>query len=150
MMSGGGRVISGTDSPIANNALSLHMNLRAMVWGGVTPLQALVSATSESGRFLGEPIGQVAPGMYADLAIVGGDPLGDIRAAADVRRVVAGGVAYTVDELLAPYADAAMARRSAARRNRILAAVPEHPSSRAYWWHDPGYVAEARTSCCVD
>jgi Tol biopolymer transport system component len=149
MMSGGGRVITGTDSPIANNAMSLHMNLRAMVRYGVSPLQALVSATSESGRFLGEPIGRVAPGMYADLTVLGGDPLTDIRAAADVRRVLVGGVAYTVGDLLAPYTEAAATRSPAPPRNRILAPVPQHASSRAFWWHDPEYVAEARHSCCV-
>jgi hypothetical protein len=63
--------------------------------------------------------------------------------------VLVGGVAYTVGDLLAPYTEAAATRSPAPPRNRILAPVPQHASSRQFWWHDPEYVAEARHSCCV-
>src|SRR5207249_3088966 len=88
MIRGGGRVITGTDSPIDHTAVSTHMNLRAMVAYGLTPFEALSTATRVPGEFLTEPIGQIAPGRYADLSVLGGDPLTDITQAANVRQVV--------------------------------------------------------------
>ena len=44
------------------------------------------------------------PGKLADLAIVAGDPLKDIKAAADVKLVVKDGRVYSIEELMAPFA----------------------------------------------
>ncbi|MFD9890508.1 amidohydrolase family protein [Amycolatopsis sp. NPDC059027] len=140
----GGLVVTGTDSPIDHTAVSTHMNLRAMVRHGLTPHEALVTATSAPGRFLGEPLGRIAPGMFADLIVVGGDPLRDIRHAADVRTVVSNGLVYTVDDLLAPFTTA-----RASLAPTPVAATPEHPANREFWWHDPHYVAASRHSCCA-
>ncbi|WP_433173592.1 amidohydrolase family protein [Actinoallomurus sp. CA-150999] len=148
MIRGGGRVITGTDSPIANMAVSTHMNLRAMVKYGLTPYEALATATRVPGEVLGEPLGQIKPGMYADLAFLGGDPLTDITQAADVRQVMVNGETHTVDELLAPFVTAQ--RAAATPVSRMLPPVPEHPSDRRYWWHDPHYLEESKRSCCVD
>ncbi|MFU0243582.1 amidohydrolase family protein, partial [Streptomyces scabiei] len=74
----GGRIVTGTDAPIDHAAVSLHMNLRAMVAYGFTPYEALTTATSLAGETLHEDLGRIAPGMYADLAVVDGDPLTDI------------------------------------------------------------------------
>ncbi|WP_345358580.1 amidohydrolase family protein [Actinoallomurus liliacearum] len=148
MIRGGGRVITGTDSPIANTAVSTHLNLRAMVKYGLTPYEALTTATRTPGEVLGEPLGQIKPGMYADLVLLGGDPLEDITRVADVRQVMVNGEAHTVDELLAPFATAE--RAAAAPVGRMLPPVPEHPSNRRYWWHDPHYLEESKRSCCVD
>ncbi|GAA4535159.1 amidohydrolase family protein [Amycolatopsis samaneae] len=145
LIRGGGLVVTGTDSPIDFTAVSTHMNLRAMVAHGLTPYEALVTATSAPGRFLGEPLGRIAPGMYADLIVVGGDPLRDISRAADVRTVVSNGLVYTVDELLAPFVTA----RAALAPARV-APAPEHPANREFWWHDPHYVAASRHTCCAD
>lgn len=87
----GGRVINGTDSPIAPNAISTHLNLRAMVKYGMTPYEALSTATRVPAEFLNEPLGHVAPGHYADLVVLGGDPLTDIAQAANVRQVMTNG-----------------------------------------------------------
>jgi Tol biopolymer transport system component/cytosine/adenosine deaminase-related metal-dependent hydrolase len=145
MVRGGGRVMTGTDSPIAFTAVSTHLNLRAMVKYGLTPYEALTTATRVPGEFLGEPLGEIRPGRYADLAILGGDPLQDINQAANVRQVMVNGQLHTVDELLAPFAE----RRVAATTNVVLEPVPDHPSNDGYWWHDPHYVAESRRSCCA-
>jgi hypothetical protein len=150
MVRGGGRVITGTDSPIALTAVSTHLNLRAMVKYGLTPYEALTTATRVPGEFLAEPLGQIRPGMYADLAILGGDPLSDINQAANVRQVMVNGRLHTVDELLAPFAQ----RRAAVTVNTVtvntvLEPVPDHPSNDEYWWHDPHYVADSRRSCCA-
>jgi len=51
-----------------------------MVEGGLTPMQGLVAATSGSAAALGLPeIGRIAPGAVADLVVVDGDPLADVR-----------------------------------------------------------------------
>jgi Tol biopolymer transport system component len=145
MVRGGGRVVTGTDAPIALTAVSTHLNLRAMVKYGLTPYEALTTATRVPGEVLGEPLGQLRPGMYADLAILGGDPLSDIDQAANVRQVMVNGQLHTVDELLAPFAH----RRVAVTTNTVLAPVPDHPANDEYWWHDPHYVRESRHSCCA-
>ncbi|MFI6265232.1 amidohydrolase family protein [Micromonospora sp. NPDC051006] len=150
MVRGGGRVLTGTDSPIAFNAVSLHLNLRAMVAYGLSPYEALTTATRGPGEFLEEPIGQVVPGGYADLVVLGGDPLADIDQAANVRQTMANGVLHSVDELLAPFEAGTAARTTAAPANTLLPAVPEHPDNARYWWHDPHYVDESRHSCCAE
>lgn len=145
---GGGRVVTGTDSPIDHTAVSTHMNLRAMVKYGLTPYEALSSATRVTGEFLNEPLGRIEPGMYADLAFLGGDPLQDITRAADVRSVMVNGELHTVDDLLAPFA-AGAEHTEAAPAGRTLPRLPDHPANAKYWWHDPHYVEESRHSCCA-
>jgi adenine deaminase len=145
---GGGRVITGTDSPIDHTAVSTHMNLRALVKYGLTPYEALTTATRVPGEFLEEPLGQIKPGMYADLAFLGGDPLTDIAQAANVRQVMVNGELHTVDELLGPFA--ASAHTEAAPGGRLLPKLPDPPSNAKYWWHDPHYLAESKRSCCAE
>jgi imidazolonepropionase-like amidohydrolase len=62
--------------------------LERFVEAGMTPAEALRSATAVGASLLGmsDSIGAVAPGYYADIAAVDGDPLADIRAV--TRRVV--------------------------------------------------------------
>ncbi|MFF4469661.1 amidohydrolase family protein [Streptomyces sp. NPDC001599] len=82
------------------------MNLRAMVTYGFTPYEALTTATSLAGETLNEDLGRIAPGRYADLAVVDGDPLTDVKDAANVGQVFVSGVAHTVDSLMRPFAGA--------------------------------------------
>lgn len=159
MVRGGGLVTSGTDSPIDHLAISTHMNLRAMVLYGLTAQEALVTATSNSGAFLGEKLGRIAPGWFADLSIVDGNPLTNIEDAANVTAVVTSGRHRTVEQLLAPYAGptettaagSSTAGRSAGqpRRNRVIAPVPTHPSAKAFWWNDAKVLESAKESCCL-
>jgi cytosine/adenosine deaminase-related metal-dependent hydrolase len=135
----GGHVVNGTDSPIAANGISTHLNLRAMVRYGMTAFEALTTATRAAGEFLAEPLGRIAPGHYADLAILGGDPLADIRHAADVRAVLANGVLHTVPSLLAAF-DPLPQQESVS--------VFRRPADDPHWWHDPHWVQEGRTACC--
>ena len=99
----GGRVLCGTDAPIDFIGVSLHLNLRAMVKFGLTPYEALLTATRMPGEFLGEPLGKVTPGALADLLLVEGDPLTRIVDAAAVRQVIKNGEVFTVDELMSPF-----------------------------------------------
>jgi len=68
--------------------------LRWFVEAGLTPAQALATATTNAAELLGLPnkLGKVAPGFYADLVAVEGDPLADINVVTDrVRWVMRGG-----------------------------------------------------------
>jgi len=62
---------------------------------GMTPLQAIKSGTSLAAELLGSSdIGAVAPGMYADLVAVQGDPLKDVAELQRVKFVMKGGTVY--------------------------------------------------------
>jgi dipeptidyl aminopeptidase/acylaminoacyl peptidase len=84
ILDAGGRVLAGTDIPLDPVAVDLHLNLRAMVRFGMTPYEALRTPTFQPARQMGleRDFGAIAGGKVADLAIVRGDPLADIDAAA--------------------------------------------------------------------
>ena len=84
----GARVVAGTDTP---NAANVQAELIAYVAAGMTPFQALKTATVNPALALGLNVGTVEAGRLADLAIVDGNPLQDIAATYRVRNVVANG-----------------------------------------------------------
>ncbi len=63
---------------------------------GMTPMQAIQSGTSVAAALLGQEqnLGAVAPGLYADLVAVAGDPLRDITELQHVKFVMKGGMVY--------------------------------------------------------
>jgi imidazolonepropionase-like amidohydrolase len=63
---------------------------------GMTPMQAIQSATSRAAELLGKrgEIGVVAPGAYADLIAVPGDPLADVKVLKSVQFVMKDGVVF--------------------------------------------------------
>lgn len=69
------------------------------VEAGMTPLQALRSATIEAATMLGsqDRLGSVEPGKVADLVITDADPSRDIRALRGIKLVMKGGVVYRND-----------------------------------------------------
>lgn len=99
----GALVANGTDSPLVVPGISLHLNLRgaALVQGNLAALQ---SATRDAAKmaFVGEDLGTIEAGKLADLLVVNGNPLADLRAAADIRLVIKNGRPFTIDEILAP------------------------------------------------
>jgi imidazolonepropionase-like amidohydrolase len=70
--------------------------LELLVAYGVKPVDALRAATSINARVLHleDRVGRVAPGLWADLIGVEGDPLTDITAVRRVKFVMKGGVVY--------------------------------------------------------
>ena len=98
----GGRVMAGTDSPIIPFGLGLHVELENYVSGGLTPREALMTATSGFASIVGldHQLGSLAPGKLADLVAVEGNPLEQITDARRVRVVVKDGEVFTIDRLL--------------------------------------------------
>jgi imidazolonepropionase-like amidohydrolase len=88
----GVKVAYGTDAgvyPHGDNARQFYY----MVKYGLTPAQAIRSATSDAAELLGRgsSVGKIAPGYLADLIAVEGDPLADVRVFERVRFVMKGG-----------------------------------------------------------
>jgi imidazolonepropionase-like amidohydrolase len=89
----------GTDGGVPNNmtfgrfqGFLEHMELELMVESGLTPMQALTSATSTSARIMRlEQLGTIAPGKAADLLVLDANPLQDIRNTRQINSVWIGG-----------------------------------------------------------
>jgi imidazolonepropionase-like amidohydrolase len=88
----GGVVLAGTDC-VPRCGYGLHEELRLLVAAGLTPAAALRAATLDPARALGwsAKVGRVAPGLAADLVLLAGDPLADIRNVARIQAVVTNG-----------------------------------------------------------
>ena len=80
---GGARLLLGTDTPnpFVIPGFSVHEELPNFVDAGLTPYQALKAATSDAAEFLNQrdEFGTVAVGRRADLLLLEGNPLSDIR-----------------------------------------------------------------------
>ena len=63
---------------------------------GMTPMQAIQSGTSVAAALLGQEqnFGSIAPGLYADIIAVAGDPTRDITELQRVKFVMKGGAVY--------------------------------------------------------
>jgi len=86
--------LAGNDAGLPHTGFGrLWQELEAMVAGGMTPLEAMRSATLTAARTLGlsGKIGSLAPGLQADLIVVDGNPLADITALSRVRLVMQAG-----------------------------------------------------------
>ena len=88
----GVRIAFGTDAGIYPHGLNARQ-FAYQVRCGQTPLQAIRSATVDAAELLrwDDHVGRLAPGRYADLVAVAGDPTDDVRLLEDVRVVIKGG-----------------------------------------------------------
>lgn len=89
----GVRIGFGTDSGVYPHGINARQ-FAYMVRYGMTPMQAVQSATVEAARLMmkDKDVGAVAPGRFADMIAIEGDPLSDIRALERVSAVMKGGV----------------------------------------------------------
>jgi imidazolonepropionase-like amidohydrolase len=107
-------ILAGTDAApgvFVVPGFSLHDELGEMVEAGLTPMEALQTATSNPARFWHRTdIGRIAPGTLADLVLLSADPTVDIHNTRTIRAVVADGRLYdraALDQLLKGVEDAA-------------------------------------------
>jgi len=96
--------LAGTDAPAGYDLVpgaSLHRELQLFVRAGLTPLQALQTATLNPATFFGKTAewGTVAPGKTADLVVLTRNPLVDIANTRAVAAVVADGRYYSPRDL---------------------------------------------------
>jgi imidazolonepropionase-like amidohydrolase len=78
----GARIILGCDTGLEDHFFGYaeHKELELMVQAGMTPSQVIVAATSRAAEYLGlTDRGLLAPGKRADLLVLDGNPLDDIR-----------------------------------------------------------------------
>jgi imidazolonepropionase-like amidohydrolase len=85
----------GTDAGVCPYGVSARQ-FAFMVKYGMTPMQAIQSATSAAADLLGhsDVLGSITPGKYADIIAVSGDPLRDVRVLEDVQFVMKEGRVY--------------------------------------------------------
>ncbi len=88
-------IMAGTDTgdPYTFPGYDLHRELQLLVEAGLTPVEALRSATLTPARFLNadEALGSIAPGKIADLVLLSADPLKDIHNTEKISAVFAAG-----------------------------------------------------------
>jgi imidazolonepropionase-like amidohydrolase len=91
-MRAGVKIALGTDAAVYPHGLNAH-ELGVYVRLGMTPLQAIQSATVNGADLLGwsDRVGSIEAGKYADIVAVDGDPLKDVTTLERVKFVMKGG-----------------------------------------------------------
>jgi imidazolonepropionase-like amidohydrolase len=93
------RIAFGTDSGPAGRFQGYfeHLELEMMVQAGLTPMQALVSATGNAAACWGKTgqLGTLVPGAAADLLVLAKNPLDDIRHTRTIESIYIGGRPFT-------------------------------------------------------
>jgi imidazolonepropionase-like amidohydrolase len=91
----GVKIAYGTDAGVYPHGWN-GKQFAVMVRYGLTPMQAIQSATQSAAELLGwaDRVGTVSKGRYADIIAVDGDPLKDITELERVTFVMKGGVVY--------------------------------------------------------
>jgi imidazolonepropionase-like amidohydrolase len=94
----GATVVFGTDAMVYPHGLNARQ-FPIMVDRGMTPMQAIQSATSAAATYMGwsDRVGALAPGRYGDLIAVRCKPLADITCLQHVDVVVKGGLLFKDD-----------------------------------------------------
>lgn len=109
----------GTDSPFHPPGVTNHANLMALGLS-LSNHQALQSVTINAAKvsYKDHELGSVEVGKLADLVIVQGNPLHDLKFAAATQYVVKNGVVYTLPQIVAPFKTPV---QTAARRRALIA-----------------------------
>jgi enamidase len=100
----GGLLLVGTDPTGYGGVIAGYSNLRAielLVEAGFSPLEAIKAATLNGAVYLEkeDELGTVEVGKIADLVVIGGDPLSDIRDIRNVEFVFKDGIGYDSPKL---------------------------------------------------
>jgi len=97
----GVRLLAGTDAPLTPVGITTHVELELAVRAGLTPFEALQMATTIPAELLNEraDIGSIEVGKLADMVVVDGNPLTDIRNARNVKQVILNGRVYGSEQL---------------------------------------------------
>ncbi len=92
-------IVYGTDSAVYPHGWNAKQ-FEVMVGLGMTPMQAILAATSRAARSMGwsDRVGSIATGRYGDLIAVEGDPLADVRRLQQVAVVIKGGLVFKLPE----------------------------------------------------
>lgn len=95
MQQAGVKILAGTDTaaPFVYPGFSLHEELALLVGAGLTPMQALQSATSRAAEFMGKSAtqGTIEKGKVADLVLLDANPLADIHNTTRISAVIVRG-----------------------------------------------------------
>ncbi len=88
----GVKMLFGTDAGVYPHGQNARQFAKMIEWG-MTPMEAIQAATKSAAEALDKTadLGAIAPGRYADLIAVDGDPLKDIRVLENVAIVMKGG-----------------------------------------------------------
>ena len=88
----GEKMAFATDAGVYPHGWNAKQFAKEVEWG-MTPLQAIRSATVDAAQLLGwsDRVGTLAPGHYADMVAVAGDPLADVSVLEHVGFVMKGG-----------------------------------------------------------
>lgn len=95
----GAKMAFGTDAGVCPHGINARQ-FAFMVKYGMTPLQAIRSATVSAADLLGKSdlLGSIQPGKYADIIAVSGNPLEDIRLLENVKFVMKEGKVYKQEQ----------------------------------------------------
>jgi imidazolonepropionase-like amidohydrolase len=92
----------GTDAPNPECFFgsSLHWEMQRFVEAGLSPIQVLRLATKDAATAVGaKNLGELAPGNQADIVLLDGDPVQDIRNAEKIWRVMKAGWIFDPEKL---------------------------------------------------
>ena len=96
-------IMAGTDTPIffLTPGLSLHEELAVLVEAGLSPIEAIESATLNPARYfdMENELGLVKEGYLADLILLDANPLSDIQNTKKINLVVRNGKVYSREDL---------------------------------------------------
>lgn len=111
MVRRGVNIVAGTDSGgnLVVPGFSLHDELVSLQRGGMSPVQALASATRAPAELMHSDAGWIAPGRRADLVLLAQNPLDAIENTKTIDTVILNGRVFTRDQLDAMLAAVAQA-----------------------------------------